>query len=95
MGDVIGTWFRYDGVSSDDRAGGDESGGIEVCAPGDVSNCKFDVNIGEIHWEEYLLQIGERREDPPVGYQMVVLIYVECLVEEWETMLGLCFGYIL
>ena len=48
-GVVIGTGFRASGGYSDGRSGGGDYGGLEVCAPGGVSNGKFSGNIGEIH----------------------------------------------
>ena len=51
--------------------------------------------LGKIHWEWYLMQLVDFREGPPVGCQMVMLVEEDCLVEDWESLLGLCFGYII
>ena len=47
LGNFIGSGFIADVGYYDDRAGGDESGEIEVCDTGGVSNGKFSVNIRE------------------------------------------------
>ena len=41
----------------------------------------FSGEIGEIHWEKYLVKIVDLKEATLVGCQMVVLIDVGCLVE--------------
>ena len=53
------------------------------------------VILWKIHWEEYLSQIVELTEAPPLGYHMVLLIEVVCLVDEWGSLLVSCVGYIL
>ena len=46
LGDIIGRGFRSDGVSSDVRTCGEESGVLESCAPDGVSNRNFAGNLG-------------------------------------------------
>ena len=55
----------------------------------------FLVILGKVHLEDYLVQIVEPREAPPVGCELEVLIDVDCTVKDWGHLLGLCFGYIL
>ena len=46
LGNVLGIGFSADRDSSDDRASGEESGGIYVCVPGGLSNGKFVGHLG-------------------------------------------------